>query len=323
MYNDIKLEKSLYSISGKSFTQALSELDPDSQYDGTELSKLDAYERQLKRFNIKVSGNDCDIVDKFFQASQSAILFPEFIRRAIISGMDSAVLSDIIAVNTVVDGLDYRAFTSDTYIPFTNAINETNEMFEVLIVSDNSISLSKYGRTITVSYEAIMGQKLDLFARALKDVGRQLGNAMVNLGLNKLTDKATTVAGTAGGFVYNDLLKLYKSFTDYNLTTLVASPATCAALLALPELSECHSDDGGLSVQLPFGPKLYKACGYTGTGIVALDKDYALEMITGNSGVTIEYEKVISRQIDSIGVSILANFRKIAAKASAVLTYTA
>ena len=31
MYNNIKLEKGLYSITGKTFTQALAELDPDAR----------------------------------------------------------------------------------------------------------------------------------------------------------------------------------------------------------------------------------------------------------------------------------------------------
>ena len=46
MYNDIKLEKGLYNLSGKSFTAALEELDPTSAYCGTPLEKLDAFERQ-------------------------------------------------------------------------------------------------------------------------------------------------------------------------------------------------------------------------------------------------------------------------------------
>lgn len=323
MYNDIKLDKSLYNISGKNFTQVLSELDPDSQYANTELSKLDAYERQLKRFNIKVAGDNCDIVDKFFHASESAVLFPEFIRRAVIAGLDSAILPNIIAVNTVIDGLDYRGFNANSYVPYTVSVEQNTEMPEVLIQTSSVISLLKYGRSITASYEAIRNQKLDLFACTLKDVGRQLGNGLVTVGLTKVSDGATTVSGTAGGFVYSDLLELYKNFTKYNLTTLVASPATCAALLALPELAECCSDDGGLSVQLPFGPRLYKACGYTGTGIVAFDKDYAIELITNTSGVTIESEKVISRQIDSIGISVHAAFKKIASDACAVLEYKA
>ena len=85
-YENIKIEKSLYTT-GKSFTQALEKLDPSENYKGTELEGLDAYERQLKRFNIKVSGKDCDTVSKFFQTSDSAVLFPEFVSRSIKLGM--------------------------------------------------------------------------------------------------------------------------------------------------------------------------------------------------------------------------------------------
>lgn len=48
MYNDIKLEKGLYNLAGKSFTQALTEADPDENYADSSLAGLDAFERQLK-----------------------------------------------------------------------------------------------------------------------------------------------------------------------------------------------------------------------------------------------------------------------------------
>lgn len=323
MYNDIKLDKSLYDISGKTFTQVLSEMDPDSQYAGTELAKLDAYERQLKRFNIKTSGADCDVADKFFQVGESIVLFPEFVRRSILSGMNNAALPEIVAVNTVIDGLDYRGFTIGSYIPYTNTAAETAEMPEVLITASNAVSLTKYGRSITVTYEAIKNQKLDLLRVTLMAVGKQFANALVNIGITALKKDATSIAGTAGGFVYADLLKLYEKFTKYDLTTLVASPSTCAKLLALPEFADCTSDDGGASVKLPFGPRLYKATSYTGTDIIALDKNFALEMITGSSGLIVETDKLITRQINSIGVSIHANFKSIAPNAAFVLTYTA
>ena len=90
MYNNIKLEKGLYSITGKTFTQALAELDPDANYENTELKGLDAFERQLKRFDIKVKGANSDRVEKFFISTESAVLFPEYIRRTVKQGMDEA-----------------------------------------------------------------------------------------------------------------------------------------------------------------------------------------------------------------------------------------
>ena len=56
-FDNIKLDKGLYSTT-KGFTASLEEIDPSENYIGTELEGLDAYQRQLKRFDIKVSGRD-------------------------------------------------------------------------------------------------------------------------------------------------------------------------------------------------------------------------------------------------------------------------
>ena len=101
MYNDVKLEKGLYNLSGKSFTAALEELDPSANYAGTPLEKLDAYERQLKRFNIRISGSSCDNVEKFFTSTETAVLFPEFVTRSIKKGFDETVLASICAAKTI------------------------------------------------------------------------------------------------------------------------------------------------------------------------------------------------------------------------------
>lgn len=86
MYDTIKLEKGLYSITGKNFTEALEAIDPDSSYKGTELEGLDAFERQLKRFDIRISGKNSDKVEKFFLSTESAVLFPEYVCRTINRG---------------------------------------------------------------------------------------------------------------------------------------------------------------------------------------------------------------------------------------------
>ena len=83
MYQNLKLEKGLYHLTNKSFVQALEALDPSAQYADTPLAGLDAYERQLKRFDIRISGAQCDRVEKFFTSTESAVLFPEFVRRAV------------------------------------------------------------------------------------------------------------------------------------------------------------------------------------------------------------------------------------------------
>ena len=55
-FNDIKLDKGMYGQSGMSFSQTLEMLDPSENYKGTPYEGMDAYQRQLKRFGIKVRG---------------------------------------------------------------------------------------------------------------------------------------------------------------------------------------------------------------------------------------------------------------------------
>ena len=83
----IKLEKGMYQEAGRSFTQVLERLDPSEQYKGTGMEGLDAFQRQLKRFDIKVRGAASDPVEKFFRTADSAVLFPEYIARSVRQGM--------------------------------------------------------------------------------------------------------------------------------------------------------------------------------------------------------------------------------------------
>ncbi len=111
-YDTIRLEKGMYA-GGKSLTHTLEELDPSENYRGTALEGLDAYQRQLKRFDIKVKGAGSDPVEKFFSTAESAVLFPEYIARSVRQGMEEAdILPHITATVTRFEGMDYRSITS-------------------------------------------------------------------------------------------------------------------------------------------------------------------------------------------------------------------
>ena len=111
-YQNIRLDKTMYKA-GVPFSDQLEKLDPSAAYAGTELAGLDAFQRQLKRFDIRVSGPKSDAIAKFFGTSDSAALFPEYVARAVMQGMDeSAVLGGIIASKTVINSLDYRTIAT-------------------------------------------------------------------------------------------------------------------------------------------------------------------------------------------------------------------
>ena len=112
-FENVKLEKGMYGRSGRTFSQTLEELDPSEHYRGTALEGLDAFQRQLKRFDIKVKGAGSDMVEKFFHTSESSVLFPEFVSRIVRQGMEEEnILSDITATVTRFDGMDYRSIAS-------------------------------------------------------------------------------------------------------------------------------------------------------------------------------------------------------------------
>ena len=61
-YENVKLEKGMYGQNGRSFLKVLESLDPSENYKGTALEGLDAFQRQLKRFDIHVKGAGSDMV---------------------------------------------------------------------------------------------------------------------------------------------------------------------------------------------------------------------------------------------------------------------
>ena len=80
----------------------------------TSLEGLDAYQRQLKRFDIRVKGANSDNVEKFFTTGQSSVLFPEYVARSVRTGMEEGnILPSITATVTKFDGMDYRAVYSN------------------------------------------------------------------------------------------------------------------------------------------------------------------------------------------------------------------
>ena len=105
-YDNLKLDKGMYQEAGSTFTQVLERQDPSDQYKGTSLEGLDAFQRQLKRFDIRVKGAGSDVVEKFFRTADSAVLFPEYIARSVRQGMEeSDILPHITAAVTRFDGV--------------------------------------------------------------------------------------------------------------------------------------------------------------------------------------------------------------------------
>ena len=316
-FDNIKLEKGLYTTS-KGFTASLEELDPSENYIGTDYEGLDAYQRQLKRFDIKVSGTGSDTISKFFQTTDSAALFPEYISRAVQQGLEEEdIISKIVATTTMIDSLDYRAVES---VP----ADEDKELMHVtegakipetsVKTKDKLTKLHKRGRMLVASYEAIKFQKLDLFTVTLKQIGAYIARTQLMDVLDVISDdEGVEIISGKDTVTYADLLTLWDKLNPYNLSTLVASTSAIADMLNLPEFKDSYAGQsfhGTGKMITPFGAEVLKFGKFDGKIIVALDKTAAIERVQAG-GIVTEYDKLIDRQLERAAITVTAGFSTI------------
>ena len=331
-FDNLKLEKGMYHEAGKSFTQVLEKMDPSEQYRGTALEGLDAYQRQLKRFDIRVKGAGSDLVDKFFSTSQSAVLFPEYIARAVKVGMEEAnILPDITATETLIEGMDYRSITS---VPEDE--KELKQVAEGAAIPqttvrtrDTLVKLHKRRRMLVASYEAIRFQKLDLFSVTLRQIGAQIGRMHLEDAIEVILkgDGSGNAAqsmdvAAAGTLTYEDLLKFWNSFEPYQLNTLLAGVDTMPKLLGMSQMQDAVAGldfHGTGKLITPMGAKVLRSSAVPAGKIIGLDKNYALEMVRAGD-VMVEYDKLIDRQLERAAITTISGYAKIFEDASRVLT---
>ena len=329
-YDNIKLEKGLYS--GGNFTGALESVDPSENYKGTSLEGLDAYQRQLKRFGIKVSGSGSDVVEKFFRSSDSSVLFPEYVSRAVRQGLEQAdILPGIVASTTLIDGMDYRSITS---VPTEDEkelriVKEGAFIPETTIrTKDNLVKLKKRGRSLVASYEAIRFQRLDLFTVTLRQIGAYISRTLLKDAVDVIVNgdgsgnKAEVIGSeTSGTLSYADLVNFWNGFDPYELNTVIAAPELMAAMLNMEQFKDAAAGlnfHGKGEMITPLGAKLLKSTAVESGKIIGLDKTAALEMVKAGEVMT-EYDKLIDRQLERAVISCTAGFAKIFDGASKVL----
>ena len=332
LYKTINIDKSMYNRRGKTFSQVLEELDPSTNYKNTSLEKLDAFGRQLKRFDIRVSGAQSDMVEKFFQTSSSAALFPEYVSRAIKLGMEYAnALPDITATVTKIDGMDYRSIVSDPDDDTRSlkVVSEGAFLPQTTIKTQESlVKLLKRGRMLVSTYEALRFQRLDLFTVTLKQIGAYIARTQLADAVNVLvngdgnSNGAKVINASASGTLkYTDLVRLWTELTPYELNTLLVPTALMEKILAMPEMQDSQAtlDFHGTGRMItPMGAKLIHVPTLDSDKIVGIDKTCALEMVQAGD-VLVDYDKLIDRQLERAAVSVISGFAKLFNDASVVL----
>ena len=328
-YDSIKLEKGMYA-NGRSLTDILEELDPSENYKNTDMNGLDAFQRQLKRYDIKVGGSDSDQVQKFFQTSNSAALFPEYVARAVKQGMQNAApLSEIVAATTAIDNLDYRSISVSPLTVSSDPVSEGGLLPQTDIrTNSNLVSLKKHGRLLTASYEAIKYQRLDIFTVTLRQIGAYIARELFNDAVYVLVNgdggnnAAETVSADSQTLTYGSLIKLWANIAPYQLNTILAPTALMQQLFTMSEMKDANAglDFHGTGKMItPLGANLIHAPSLASNKIIGLDKGCAIEMIQ-SGGISVDSDKLIDRQLDKAAVSCTAGFSKIFSDSAKILS---
>lgn len=324
-YENIKLEKEMYGVPGKSFTQVLESMDNSDSYKGTELEGMDAYQRQLKRFDIKVSGKTSDTVEKFFQSSASAALFPEYVARAVASGMNEEnPLTDVVATVTKIDAPDYRPIDTGDGTFELEEVGEMQELPKSVIKSaKNLVSLNKRGRILETSYEALRYQRLDLFTVTLRQIGAAIASSQLKDAVEALVNGDGNVSGVVfdeliGELAYADFVKMWGELSPYKLTTILAGTEALQKIVQLDEFKDSVAGQdfhGTGNLATPLGAKLIHVPSMESGKIIGLDKNCALEMVQAGDIIT-DYDKLIDRQLERAAITSVTGFARLYANAA-------
>ena len=199
---------------------------------------------------------------------------------------------------------------------------------------EHLVSLSKRGRMLVASYEAIRFQKLDLFSVMLRQIGayiqkQQLADAVEVLISGDGNDNAAVqytvgtspISGTKGTLGYDQLVEFWGQFDPYTMNTILCSTPTMTNLLKVPELQNPLTGlnfQGTGKLSTPLGAQLHRTGVVADGVIIGLDNRYALEQVRAGD-VMVEYDKLIDRQLERAAITSICGFGKICTEAAAVL----
>ena len=337
-YDNLKLEKGMYRQEGMNFTQVLESLDPSENYRGTALEGTDAFQRQLKRFGIRVKGAGSSPVEKFFRTMDSAVLFPEYIARTVRQGMEeNDILPAITATTTVIDSMDYRSIYSEP-TEEDKALRNVEEGTVIpatqVKTKEHLVRLTKRGRMLVASYEAVRFQKLDLFSVMLRQIGSYIQKMQLQDAVDVLingdgndnaaaqyTVGTSPISGSAGTLGYDQLVEFWGQFDTYTMNAILCSTGTMTKLLKITELQNPMTGlnfQGTGKLTTPLGAQLHRTGAVPAGKLIGLDTRYALELVRAGD-VLVEYDKLIDRQLERAAITSISGFGKICDGAACVL----
>lgn len=340
---DISLKFDMYKQARReklTLSQYLEKLDPSAEYGPDE--KLDAFQRQLRKFGIKTKSDDklgiyADTVDKFYLTEESKVLFPEYVSRVAREAMvQDSILPYLIAITTPIEGTTYEPFYVDDQ-PTQQSKKRVTEASELprckISGRSTSVKLYKYGRAIEASYEAIRRMRIDMLALHIRRIGQQAsldkatdaldvivnGDGNANTAAQNYQLNADLGGVVANGLDYTSWMKWLMAFYPYNCRVIIGGQDELLNILTLqmPNINPLtllallqSGQPVDMRVQLAqdiFNTVTLIYLPDAGTDyankLIGVDNRYALEMITEVGSDISESERFVLNQTSVLTVS--------------------
>lgn len=196
------------------------------------------------------------------------------------------------------------------------------------------VTITKRGRAIKITDEAIMFSSLSLLQIFLQDFGRLLGNTLNNDAVNCIQngDQADTsesaavvgVASTGNGLTYADLVTVAIRLGLIGQTgvQVIANETMANVFLNLAEIKNRYQGTplAPVMIKTPFQlpTELYVSSQVAANKIIINDPSSSLVQLTAMP-LKIETERIAMKQLNGTVMSIYTGFAKIQRKASVVV----
>ena len=332
----LKLEKGMYTEAekkGVSFSEILENLDPSDNYE-----IKDAFKRQLIAHDIKTYGKNVNFVQDFFKTADSAVLFPEFINRNLLIGLNKgkmeATIDDVVSTTTSAESTVVKSVYADmdnTDVDYKRVAEGSAFPRVFLKTKDKDITLSKIGLKFEATYEATRLSKINVLANIVQLMGFKLGRKIVSEALMTLLNgdgnsnpAGNVSAATAGSIVFADLLDLEMAFTNFENEIIIGNRNTIKKILLIPEFRDPLIGAEFLTkgtYTTPFGNTLKMNPDLPDGKLLAFNRKAGVEMLELRSMSLVETDKLIDKQMELSVFSKTVGFSKIFSDSAFVLNF--
>jgi len=300
-----------------------------------EQAPMTVLEELLFRGGIKASGSRPDVVGKLFEYSDLEVLVPEIMSNKIYAGllMDSLVPKFIATETVVRNGYDYKKlYITDTEQERqTSIITPGRDIGETQIgVAQKSIQMRKFGTYLTITYETLEWQRLNVWGICLERIGKQIQidetddmfYTLVNGDGNTSTTPGTTVSTVATGTIATaDVIGWATGLpAPYKLNVFAGKKALMQEYLATLVGLNNPFNMYQTGVDLPQHYEWDRSI-ITSDTFIGVDSRYGIEHLT-SGGVLTESEKIIRKQINGTAITYWAGFGVIDNQATAIFDET-